>query len=83
MEVWTTLVEVYEEKEHRIAVPDPMEAILYHMGCRGLSRRDLEPYSGSRARIAEMLNRKRPLILDMIRRPQAALGISTDVLLQP
>lgn len=61
LEVLTTLVEAYEEKHHSIPLPDPIEAILYHMDNRGLSRRDLEPFIGSSARVSEILNRKRPL----------------------
>lgn len=83
LDVLTTLVEHYEELHEAIPFPDPIEAILYHMESRGLSRHDLEPYIGSRARVAEVLNRKRPLSIDMIRRLQSGLGISADVLIQP
>ena len=65
--VLATLVEAYEEQHYSIPAPDPIEAITYHMESRGLCRRDLEPYLGSRARVAEVLNRKRPLSLEMIR----------------
>jgi len=83
LELLTTLVEAYEEKHYNIPLPDPIEAILYHMESRGLSRRDLEPYMGSRARVSEVLNRKRPLSIDMIRNLHAGLGISAEVLIQP
>jgi HTH-type transcriptional regulator/antitoxin HigA len=63
--------------------PFLIEAITYYLESRGLSRRDLEPYLGSRARVSEVLNRKRPLTLDMIRRLHANLGISAEVLIQP
>ncbi|MBK9051041.1 MAG: helix-turn-helix domain-containing protein [Chloroflexi bacterium] len=56
---------------------------LNHMESQGLTRHDLEPYIGSRARVSELLNRKRPLSLPMIRRLQKGLGISADVLVQP
>jgi HTH-type transcriptional regulator/antitoxin HigA len=59
------------------------EAITHHMESRGLSRRDLEPYLGSRARVAEVLNRKRALSLDMIRRLHTGLGIAAEILIQP
>jgi antitoxin component HigA of HigAB toxin-antitoxin module len=62
--VLTTLVEAYEEQHYSIPAPDPIDAIMYHMESRGLARHDLEPYLGSRARVAEVLNRKRPLSLD-------------------
>lgn len=83
LEVLATLVEAYEEKHHAIALPDPIEAIRYYMESRGLTRRDLEPYIGSRARVSEVLNRKRPLSLEMMRRLHAGLGIPAEVLIQP
>ena len=83
LDVLTTLVETYENQRYRIPAPDPVEAILYYMESRGLSRRDLEPYIGSRARVAEVLNRRRPLSLEMIRRLHAGLGLPADMLIQP
>jgi HTH-type transcriptional regulator / antitoxin HigA len=53
------------------------------MESRGLTRRDLEPYLGTRARVAEVLNRRRPLTIEMIRKLHAGLGISADVLIRP
>ena len=83
LDVWTTLVEAYEARHEPIPLPDPIEAILYHMESRGLSRAELEPYIGSRARVAEVLNRKRSLSIEMVRRLSLGLGISADVLIQP
>jgi HTH-type transcriptional regulator/antitoxin HigA len=83
LEVLTTLVEAYEDKHYSIPLPDPIEAIKYYMESRGLSRRDLEPYIGRRGRVSEILNRKRPLSIEMIRRLHAGLGISAEVLIQP
>ncbi|OFV92278.1 MAG: DNA-binding protein [Acidobacteria bacterium RIFCSPLOWO2_12_FULL_65_11] len=83
LEVLTTLVEHYEWQHERIEPPTPVAALLYHMESRGLTRRDLEPYLGSRARVAEVLNRRRPLTIDMIRKLHAGLGISADVLIRP
>ena len=82
LEVLTTLVEAYEEKVYAVPAPDPVEAILYHMESRGLSRRDLEPYIGNRARVSEILNRKRPLTLTMIQRLHNELGIPAASLLR-
>jgi HTH-type transcriptional regulator/antitoxin HigA len=82
LEVLTTLVEAYEAQHYPIPAPDPIEAIEYYMESRGLSRVDLEPYIGSRARVAEVLNRRRPLSLGMIRRLHGGLGIAADVLIQ-
>ena len=83
LEVLTTLIEAYEEKHYSIPLPDPVEAILYYIESRGLSRRDLEPFIGSRARVSEVLNRKRPLTIGMIRKLHKGLGIPAEVLIQP
>ena len=83
LEVLTTLVESYESQHERIEPPDPIEALLYYMESRGLTRRDLEPYLGSRARVAEVLNRRRSLTIEMIRKLHAGLGISAEVLIRP
>ena len=83
LDVLTTLVAAYEDQHHPIEAPDPVEAITYYMESRGLTRNDLEPYIGSRARVAEILNRRRPLSLEMIRRLHSQLGISAEVLIQP
>ncbi|HRX01905.1 MAG: transcriptional regulator [Anaerolineae bacterium] len=83
LDVLVTLVEAYEEKHHPIMPPDPIEAILHQMESQGLERRDLEPFLGSRGRVSEILNRRRPLSIEMIRSLQAGLGISADVLIQP
>ncbi len=83
LEILTTLVEAYEERHFPLPPPDPIEAIFYFMESRGLSRRDLEPYLGSRARVSEVLNRKRPLSLEMIRRLSAGLKIPAEILIQP
>jgi HTH-type transcriptional regulator/antitoxin HigA len=83
LDVFTTLVEAYEARHYPIPEPDPVEAIKYYMESRGLSRADLEPYIGGRARVAEVLNRKRALSLNMIRRLYAGLGIPAEVLVQP
>jgi len=83
LEVLVTLVEAYEEKHYSIPMPDPIEAILYHMESRGLTRLDLQQYIGSRARVSEVLNRKRPLSMEMIRNLHKGLGIPAEVLIQP
>jgi HTH-type transcriptional regulator / antitoxin HigA len=83
LEILLTLVEAYEDKHEPILPPEPIEAILYYMESRGLTRRDLEPAIGSRARVAEILNRKRPLTLEMIRRLHEQLGIPAQTLIQP
>jgi HTH-type transcriptional regulator/antitoxin HigA len=83
LEILTTLVEAYEDKHYPIPKPDPVEAILYYLESRELSPRDLEPYLGSRTRVSEILNRRYPLSLEMIRTLHLALGIPAEVLIQP
>ena len=80
LEVLLTLVNAYEAEQHPIDPPDPVEAIRFRMEQQGLTRKDLEPLIGGRARVSEVLNHKRPLTLAMIRRLRRALGISADVL---
>ena len=83
LDVLTTLVEAYEDKHFSIPAPDPIEAIKYFMESRGLTRKDLEAYIGNRSRVSEILNRKRPLTLHMIRKLHRELGIPAEVLLSP
>lgn len=83
LDVLATLVDAYEAKHHPIPPPDPVDAIVFRMDQLGLSRTDLEPYIGTRARVSEILNRTRTLSLAMIRRLHAGLGIPADVLIQP
>ena len=82
LEVLVTLVEAYEDEHYALPAPDPIEAILYFMESRDLERVDLEPYIGSRARVSEILNRKRPLTLTMIQRLNTGLGIPAEALIQ-
>lgn len=82
-EILATLVEAYEDENYSIPLPDPIEAIYYYMESRGLTRADLESYIGSRARVSEILNRRRPLTLSMIQRLHNGLGIPAEVLVQP
>ena len=83
LEVLATLVEAHEDEHYELPAPDPIEAINYFMESRGLTRADLEPYIGSRARVSEVLNRKRPLTLSMIQRLNAELGIPAEILVKP
>lgn len=83
LEVLTTLADRYESEHEAIEPPDPIEALIYHMESRSLTRRDLEPYLGSRARVAEVLNRRRALTIEMIRKLHEGLGISAEVLIRP
>jgi len=82
LELLAALVKAYEDKHFEIPLPDPIEAILYYIEAKGLSRQDLEPIIGSRSRVSEILNRKRPLTLPMIRRLSEGIGIPAHVLIQ-
>ncbi|RLP23395.1 helix-turn-helix domain-containing protein [Mesorhizobium sp. YM1C-6-2] len=82
LDVLVTLIEAYEEKLYVFDPPDPIEAIQFRMEQLGLTRKDLEPYIGSRARVAEVMNRKRGLSIEMIRRLNEGLGISGDILIR-
>ncbi len=80
LEVLVTLVNAYEAEHHAMEAPGPIEAILFRMEQEGLTRKDLEPMLGGRSRVSEILNRKRPLTLRMIRKLRKGLGLSADVL---
>lgn len=81
LEVLAMLVEKYEAQHYPIAAPDPIDFLNYAIEARGLTRKDLEPYIGSRGRVAEVLNRARPLTLAMIRRLAEGLRLPADVLI--
>ena len=80
-EALMTLVEASERKHYPISPPDPIEAIKFRMDQNGISVKDLEPLIGKSNRVYEVLNRKRPLTLAMIRRLHSALGIPAEVLI--
>jgi HTH-type transcriptional regulator/antitoxin HigA len=80
LDVLVTLVDAYESKHFPMDPPDPLMAIQFRMEQQGLTRKDLEPMIGSRARVSEVLTGKRRLTLPMIRRVRDGLGISADVL---
>jgi HTH-type transcriptional regulator / antitoxin HigA len=82
LDVLATLIDAYESEHHPIDPPDPIEAIKFRMEQQGLTRRDLEGILGSRTRIAEVLNRRRGLSINMIRRLNEKLGISAEVLIK-
>lgn len=83
LDILVTLVEVYEKGRYDLPAPDPIAALEYFMESRGWTRRQLEPYIGSRGRVSEILSRKRPLTLAMIRRLEQATGIPGSILIQP
>jgi HTH-type transcriptional regulator/antitoxin HigA len=81
LDILATLVDAYEAKHHAIDVPDPIAAIQFRMEQQGLTRKNLEPLIGSRARVSEVMTGRRSLTLAMIRRVRKELGISADVLI--
>ena len=81
LEVLALLVEEYEKKHVAVPKVDPVGLLLHVMAARQLTRKDLEPYIGSRARVAEVINRVRPLSLEMIRRLAAGLDLPADLLI--
>jgi len=81
LDILTTLVRAFEAKHMHITAPDPVEAIKFRMDQSGLTVKDLEPIIGKSNRVYEVLSRKRPLKLAMIRRLHKSLGIPAAVLI--
>jgi HTH-type transcriptional regulator / antitoxin HigA len=82
LDVLATLIDAWETVNYPMDQPDPIEAIKFRMEQQGLTRKDLEGIIGTRARIAEVLNRKRGLSIAMIRRLNAELHIPAEILIQ-
>ena len=82
LDVLVTLVEAYEQKHYRLELPDPVEAIKFRMEQMALAPKDLVPMIGQINRVYEVLNRKRPLTLQMIRRLHRKLGIPAESLIK-
>jgi len=83
LDILATLIDAYEAVHFPMDLPDPVDAINFWMEQQGLTRKDLEPLIGTRTRVAEVLNRKRPLSIRMIRRLHEGLGIPAEVLIGP
>jgi HTH-type transcriptional regulator/antitoxin HigA len=82
LDVLVTLVEAYEKKHFPMDLPDPVEAIKFHMEQMGLTPKDLEPMIGRLNRVYEVLNHKRPLTLKMIWKLHRGLGIPAESLIK-
>lgn len=80
-DVLVTLIEAYENRHYPIAPPNPIDAIKFRMEQQGLTPRDLERYIGPSGRVSEVLNRKRPLSLRMIKQLHEGLHIPYESLL--
>jgi HTH-type transcriptional regulator/antitoxin HigA len=83
LDVLMLLVEDYEKQHYPIDPPDPIDMILFVMDANGLKQKDMLPYFGTRARASEILNRRRPLTLEMIRRLADGLKLPADLLVKP
>ena len=82
LELLSLLIEKYENEKSPIDLPDPIEAIKFRMEQLGYKQKDLAEAIGLKSRVSEILNRKRKLTLDMIRKLHITLGIPTEVLLR-
>jgi len=82
LELWTLLIEDYERKHLPVPPPDPIEAIRFRMEQLGLKDADLTAYIPSKSKVSEVLNRKRPLSLNMIRALHTGLGIPAETLVR-
>ncbi len=82
LDVLATLIDAWESEHHPMDLPDPIEAIKFRMEQQNLTRKDLEGILGTRTRVAEVLNRRRGLSINMIRRLHEKLGIPADVLIR-
>ena len=82
-DVLLTLVGAYETRNFPIDLPDPVEAIKFRMEQAGLTPKDLVPAIGQLNRVYEVLGRKRPLTLNMIRRLHENFGIPAESLIRP
>jgi HTH-type transcriptional regulator/antitoxin HigA len=82
LELLSLLIEKYENEKSPIDLPDPIEAIKFRMEQLGYKQKDLAEAIGLKSRVSEILNRKRKLTLDMIRKLNVTLGIPTEVLLR-
>lgn len=82
LELLAFLIEKYENEQYAIDLPDPIEAIKFRMEQLGLKQKDLANIIGLKSRASEILNRKRKLTVDIIRKLHTTLGIPTDVLIR-
>jgi HTH-type transcriptional regulator/antitoxin HigA len=82
LELLSLLIEKYENEHYFIDLPDPIEAIKFRMEQQGLKQKDLAKVMGLKSRVSEILNKKRKLSIEMIRKLNIALHIPTDVLIK-
>jgi HTH-type transcriptional regulator / antitoxin HigA len=82
LEILGILIEKYEDETFPIGLPDPIEAIKFRMEQMGMKNKDFAEIVRFRSRVSEILNRKRKLTLDMIRKISTSMNIPTEVLIQ-
>ncbi len=82
LEILSILIDKYENENFPIDLPDPVEAIKFRMEQMGMKQKDLVEVVGFKSRVSEILNKKRKLTLDMIRKISSTLKIPTDILIQ-
>lgn len=82
LEILGLLIEKYESVHFPIDLPDPIEAIKLRMEQMGYTQSDLVKIIGLKGRVSEILNKKRKLTLEMIRKIHLALNIPTEILVQ-
>ncbi|KAA9340920.1 helix-turn-helix domain-containing protein [Adhaeribacter soli] len=82
LHILTLLVKEYDEQHYSIGNPDPIEAIKIRMEDLGWKDKDLVPFIGDKATVSKILNRKRPLTLEMVRKLAAALSLPAEVLIK-
>jgi HTH-type transcriptional regulator / antitoxin HigA len=82
LEILGLIVDDYENKHYPIEAPDPIEAIKIRMEEMHLRQVDLVPEIGGKSRVSEILNRKRRLTVEMIRKLAIKLNISANVLIR-
>jgi HTH-type transcriptional regulator/antitoxin HigA len=82
LNILTLLVQDYEQKRIESQAPDPIDALRFRMEQMALTPRDLVPLIGSRSKVSEVLSRKRPLTLSMVRALHKGLGIPAKSLLR-
>jgi len=82
LELLALVVHDFERQTVPLVKVDPIESILFRMDQMGLTRKDLMQYIGSISKVSEVLSRKRPLSLPMIRRLHQGLDIPADILIE-
>ena len=82
LELLAKLIDDYERERFKFRKPDPIEAILFRLEAQGLRQADLAAIVGGKSRASEILSRKRPLTLSMIRALNKKLGIPSELLIR-